>query len=159
LRNQAKHILMCLITGILVSSCGTKAYQNVNARYNGYFYANEYVNQVYQQIEDSYEYNFNDLLKIYPDIDSSTISGNQEMLDDAFKKSSQVIEWYPTSDWVDDNYLVIGQIRYLRAEFQFAVETFQYVYNKSDDAPTRQKALLLLMRTYMDMDELNWQMK
>lgn len=154
MRNQAKHILMCLITGILVSSCGTKAYQNVNARYNGYFYANEYVNQVYQQIEDSYEYNFNDLLKIYPDIDSSTISGNQEMLDDAFKKSSQVIEWYPTSDWVDDNYLVIGQIRYLRAEFQFAVETFQYVYNKSDDAPTRQKALLLLMRTYMDMDEV-----
>lgn len=155
LLNRSLHILISsLVLIVLGSSCGTQAYQNINARYNGYFYANEYVNEVYREIEDTYEYNFNDLLKIYPDIDSSTIQGNQEKLDDAFKKSSQVIEWYPTSDWVDDNYLVIGQIRYLRAEFQFAVETFQYVYNKSTDAPTRQKALLLLMRTYMDMDEI-----
>jgi tetratricopeptide (TPR) repeat protein len=156
LRTPPLHIPFLLVTiAVLASSCGTRAYQNVNARYNGYFYANEYVNEVYQEIEDAYEYDFNDLLRIYPEIDSSTIQGNKEKLDDAFKKSSQVIEWYPSSDWVDDNYLVIGKIRYLRAEFQFAVETFQYVYNKSKDAPTRQRALLLLMRTYMDMGELD----
>jgi len=155
LRNHSSHILFVLLLLLLLSAgCGTKAYQNINARYNGYFYANEFINEVYQDIEEAYAYNFNDLLKIYPDIDSSTIQGNKEKLDEAFKKSSQVIEWYPTSDWVDDNYLVIGKIRYLRAEFQFAVETFQYVYNKSDDAPTRQKALILLMRTYMDMGEI-----
>lgn len=149
------HILLCLtLSAAFTFSCGTKAYQNLNARYNGYFYASEYLNEVYDQIEDAYDYNFNDLLKIYPDIDSATIQGNQERLDDAFKKSSQVIEWYPGSDWVDDNYLVIGQIRYLRAEFRYAVETFQYVYNKSPDPATQQKALILLMRTYMDMGEI-----
>jgi len=154
LSHKSVHILTLLVAIIFSTACGTKAYQNINARYNGYFYANEYVKEVYKEIEDTYQYNFNDLLKIYPDIDSSTIQGNQDKLDDAFKKSSQVIEWYPGSDWVDDNYLVIGQIRYFRAEFQFAVETFQYVYNKSEDAPTRQKALILLMRTYMDMGEI-----
>lgn len=127
----------------------------MNARYNGYFYADQYVNEVYQAIEDDYVYNFNDILKIYPDIDSSTIQGNSEKLDDAFKKSSQVIEWYPVSDWVDDNYLVIGKIRYLKAEFQFAIETFQYVYNKSEDPNAKQQALVLLMRTYMDNGDID----
>ncbi len=146
-------LICCLV--VLITSCNSKGYQNLNARYNGYFYADQYVNEVYQSIEDAYDYNFNDILKIYPDIDSGTIQGNKEKLDDAFKKSSQVIEWYPNSDWVDDNYLVIGKIRYLRAQFQYAVETFQYVYNKTEDADARQQALILLMRTYMDMDEID----
>ena len=130
--------------------CNSKGYQNINARYNGYFYANQYVDEVYQAVEDQYEYNFNDVLKIFPEIDSSTIQSNEEKLDDAFKKSSQVIEWYSGSDWVDDNYIVIGKIRYLRAQFQYARETFQYVYQHSQDDNAKQQALILLMRTYMD---------
>ena len=147
-------ILICYIT-ILSSSCNSKGYQNLNARYNGYFYADQYLNEVYQSIEEAYNYNFNDILKIYPDIDSGTVQGNEEKLDDAFKKSSQVIEWYPNSDWLDDNYIIIGKIRYLRAQFQYAVETFQYVYNKTEDDNARQQALILLMRTYMDMNEID----
>lgn len=137
------------------SGCNSKGYQNLNARYNGYFYADQYVNEVYQSIEEAYDYNFNDILKIYPDIDSGTVQGNEEKLDDAFKKSSQVIEWYPNSDWLDDNYIVIGKIRYLRAQFRYAIETFQYVYNKTEDDNARQQALILLMRTYMDMNEID----
>lgn len=139
-----------LLPVFVLMACNSKGYQNLNARYNGYFYANQYVNEVYQAIEDQYEYNFNDVLKVFPEIDSSTIQANEEKLDDAFKKSSQVIEWYSGSDWVDDNYIVIGKIRYLRAQFQFARETFQYVYQNSQDDNAKQQALILLMRTYMD---------
>ncbi len=127
----------------------------MNARYNGYFYANQYVNEVYQRLEDDYDYNFNDILKVFPDIDSSTVQGNEEKLDDAFKKASQVIEWYKTSDWVDDNYILIGKIRHLRSQFQYAVETFQYVNQTSKDDGARQAALISLMRTYMDMGEMD----
>ena len=126
----------------------------MNARYNGYFYANEHLNEVYQALEDQYDYNFNDILKVFPDIDSGTISSNKEKLDDAFKKSSQVIEWWKTSDWVDDSYLIIGKIRHLRAQFQHAVEAFQYINQTSKDNETRQAALIALMRTYMDMGEM-----
>lgn len=156
MRTHPFHIItlfgLCLLS---LTACNSKGYQNLNARYNGYFYADLYVDEVYQAIEDNYDYNFNDILKIYPEIDSSTIQGNSEKLDDAFKKSSQVIEWYPNSDWVDDNYLVIGKIRYLRAQFQYAIETFQYVYNKSDDPVAKQEALILLMRTYMDNGDID----
>ncbi len=122
----------------------------MNARYNGYFYANQYLNEVNQQIEDSYQYNYDQVLKIYPDIDSGIIKSNKAKLDDAFKKASQVIEWYGTSDWTDDNYLIIGKIRHLRAEFQFAIETLQYINQTSKDDPTRHASLIALMQTYMD---------
>lgn len=127
----------------------------MNARYNGYFYANQYINEVYQSLEDQYDYNFNDILKVFPDIDSSTIQGNKEKLDDAFKKASRVIEWYKSSDMEDDTYLLIGKIRHLRAEFQLAVETFKYINQTSKDDNIRQAALIALMRTYMDMSEMD----
>lgn len=127
----------------------------MNARYNGYFYANQYINEVYQSLEDKYDYNFNDVLKVFPDIDSGTVQGNKEKLDDAFKKASQVIEWYKTSDWVDDSYILIGKIRHLRAQFQYAIETFQYVNQTSKDDGARQAALIALMRTYMDMGDMD----
>ena len=127
----------------------------MNARYNGYFYADQYLNEVYQQLEDNYQYNFNEVLDIFSEIDSSSISSNKEKLDDAFKKSSQIIEWYKTSDWVDDAYLLIGKIRHLRAQFQLAIETFQYINTNSKDNSTRHKALIALMRTYIDMRSLS----
>ncbi|OEK06868.1 hypothetical protein BFP71_04220 [Roseivirga misakiensis] len=127
----------------------------MNARYNGYFYANQYINDVYQSLEDKYAYNFNDVLKVFPAIDSGTVSGNKEKLDDAFKKASQTIEWYKSSDWTDDSYILIGKIRHLRAQFQYAIETFQYVNQTSKDPGARQAALIGLMRTYMDMGDMD----
>lgn len=127
----------------------------MNARYNGYFYANQYINEVYQNLEEKYAYNFNDVLKVFPDIDSGSIQGNKEKLDDAFKKTSQTIEWYKTSDWKDDSYVLIGKIRHLRGQFQYAIETFQFVNQSSKDPNARQAALIGLMRTYMDMGDMD----
>ncbi len=143
---------LLLIIGLW--GCNSKGYQNMNARYNGYFYANQYLNETYQSLEDRYAYNFNDVLKVFPEIDSGTINANKAKLDDAFKKASQVIEWYKSSDWVDDSYLIIGKIRHLRAQFQFAIETFQYINQTSKDDNARQAALVALMRTYMDMGDV-----
>lgn len=137
---------------LLTLGCASKGYQNINARYNGYFYADLYLNEVYQEFENQYQYNFDEILKIFPVVDSSTVSSSKEKLDDAFKKSSQNIEWWETSDWVDDSYLIIGKIRYLRAQWQYAIETFQYINQNSKEDPTRHQALIALMRTYMDMD-------
>lgn len=138
---------------VLLAACNSKGYQNLNARYNGYFYADLYLTEVQQEFEDKYIYNFDEVLPIFAPIDSGTVSGNKEKLDDAFKKASEIIEWWSTSDWVDDSYLIIGEIRHLRAQFQFAIETFQYIYQNSKNDDARQKALLSLMRTYMDMGE------
>ncbi|PWL30831.1 hypothetical protein [uncultured Roseivirga sp.] len=150
---QTLHIVRTIFAAFILISvgCASKGYQNLNARYNGYFYADLYLTETYQAFEQQYEYNFDEILKIFPQVDSSIVSSNKEKLDDAFKKSSQNIEWWEGSDWVDDSYLIIGKIRYLRAQWQFAIETFQYINQNSKDDQVRQKALIALMRTYMDM--------
>lgn len=142
-----------LLGSVILLGCGGKGYQNMTARYNGYFYADLRLSEVMDAIEDGYEYNYNDILKIYPEIDSGVINGNKSKLEDAFKKASQVIEWHKSSDWVDDSYLIIGKIRHLQAEFALAVATLQYINQTSDNDNTRHAALIALMRTYMDASD------
>lgn len=128
----------------------------MTAKYNGYFYADLRLEEVMKAIEDGYQYNYNDILKIYPEIDSGVINGNKGKLEDAFKKASRVIEWHKRSDWVDDSYLIIGKIRHLQAEFSLAVATLQYINQTSENEDTKHSALITLMRTYMDaMDTTN----
>ena len=147
--------LFCLLVFGLVSACNSKGYQNLTARYNGYFYANQGLEEVNQAIETGYTYNYNDILRVRPDIDSGTINANKSKLEDAFKKASQVIEWHKTSDWVDDSYLIIGKIRHLQAEFALAVSTLQFINQTSDNDDTRHAALIALMRVYMDAGDID----
>lgn len=143
-------LLALLLITVVVAGCNSKGYQNLTARYNGYYYANLRLEEVYQSIEDGYQYNYNEILNVYPEIDSGTVNANKSKLEDAFKKASRVIEWHKTSDYVDDGYLIIGKIRHLQAEFPLAVSTLQYINQTSDNDDTRHAALITLMRTYMD---------
>ena len=147
-------LLSLLLLTSLIAGCNSKGYQNLTARYNGYYYANLRLEEVYQAIEDGYQYNYNDILKVYPEIDSGTVNSNKAKLEDAFKKASRVIEFHKTSDYVDDGYLIIGKIRHLQAEFAFAVSTLQYINQTSEDPDTRHAALIVLMRTYMDAGDM-----
>ena len=52
------------------------------------------------------------------------VSGN---LDDAIEKVSVMIKKHQGSDWEDDGYLLLGQARYLKSEFEAAEEAFAYL--------------------------------
>ena len=147
--------LGALIILLALFACNSKGYQNLTAKYNGHFYAKLRLEEVNQALEEANEYNYNDILKIYPDIDSAVINGNEDKLDDAFKKASQLVDWHSASDYVDDGYLIVGKIRHLRGQFQLAIETLQYVNQTSDEPDTKHAALVTLMRTYMDMGDID----
>ncbi len=55
---------------------------------------------------------------------------------------------------MDDSYLLVGKARFYGREFESAVETFKYVNTKGTDDDTRHKALIFLMRTFMDDQQL-----
>lgn len=136
-------------------ACNSKGYQNLTAKYNSYYYANLRIQEVEQALDDAHPYNYNDILKIYPDIDSAVIESNKAKLDDAFTKASQLVDWHSASDYLDNGYLIVGKIRHLRGEFQLAIETLQYINQTSPDNDEKHAALIILMRTYMDMGDMD----
>ncbi len=151
-------VIVALI--ILLPSCSvernnffSKTYHNITAKYNAYFLAREEMMKVEKAIKDGHERNFNKILKVFPNIDSAVIGSQKETIEDIIKKASIAIQRHKNSKWVDDCYILIGESRWLNAEFPTAIETFKYVNVNSEDDDARHKALIDLIRTYIHYRE------
>ena len=133
----------------------SKSFHNTTARYNAYFYAKERLQEVEDAIETNHQNNFNEILKIYSDVDSGVINSMRDQLEEVIKKASIAIQRHPNSRWVDDSYILVGKSRYYSGDFVNAIETFKYVNTKSEDDNARHVALVWLMRTFLDYNEEN----
>lgn len=150
-------IVLLLMAGCSSTGSGpiSTTYHNTTARYNAYFIANTRLQETEAALAASHERNFNDLLYIFPPIDTAVASGLKTELEDVMKKSSLIIERHENSKWVDDAYLLIGKSRFYGREFEKAVQTFKFINtNFEEEEETRHTALLFLSRTFMDMGEL-----
>jgi tetratricopeptide (TPR) repeat protein len=159
---KTSEIFLVLLTVMLFAGCSaerknviSKTFHNTTARYNAYFYAKEGIKEVEDAIEENHKNNFNEVLKIYSDVDSGVINSMREQLDEVIKKASIAIQRHPNSRWVDDSYILVGKSRYYGADFVNAIETFKYVNTKSEDDNARHEALVWLMRAFLDYNEEN----
>jgi tetratricopeptide (TPR) repeat protein len=139
---------------LIASSCSTKknsvvsrAYHNVTARYNGYYYSNENLAEGVYKIEKSNKDNFEKILPVYIYPTSEKVKATFPEFDKAIKKSSLLIQKHAIKDkkgneiptagkWIDNNWINIGIAHFYKREFFSAIEAFEYVvrtYNKSDD--------------------------
>jgi len=160
-----KHIqnilILTIIVGLMLTwSCAShkknffsKTYHNTTAHYNAYFIAKEDIRQVEEAIESSHKNNYDKILGVFYDIDSATINGVRDKLDDAIVKASLPIQRHENSKWVYPSYYLIGKSRYYAGEFVNAIETFRYIYRNGEEDDIRQKALVSLMRTFIDYNE------
>ncbi|MDQ3535483.1 MAG: methyltransferase, partial [Bacteroidota bacterium] len=133
----------------------SKTYHNTTARYNAYFIAREKLNEVERAVKDAHVNNYNQILKIYPEVDSSTISSVKKQLEECVKKSSIAIQRHKNSKWVDDSYILIGRARYYSGDYANAIQTFKFVNTKGEDDNARHEALIHLMKTFIDSNEEN----
>ena len=128
-------------------------YNNVTARFNAYFYAKQRIFTVEEALNQSFEWNYNKILPIYAQYDT-TFSNSQEVeLEDCIKKASISIQRHPGSKWEYDCYILVGKARLYGSEFPEAVETFKYVNTKSDNKNERYAALVELLRTFVEAHE------
>ena len=160
--NKTVKIFLGISILFLIASCSperknflSKSFHNTTARYNAYFYAHKGIQDVENAIEESHQNNFNEILKIFSDVDSGVISTMRDQLEEVIKKASIAIQRHPNSRWVDDCYVLVGKSRYYGADFVNAIETFKYVNTKSEDDNARHEALVWLMRTFLDYNEEN----
>ncbi len=147
-----------------LSSCSTKkntvvtrAYHNMTARYNGYYYSNENIDEGVYKIEKKHRDNFERILPIYVYPSPDNAKATFPEFDKAIKKSSLCIQRHAIKDkkgkeipsagkWIDNNWINIGISHFYKREFFSAIEAFEYVirtYTKSED---KYSAMLWLIK-------------
>ncbi|MDX5419474.1 MAG: tetratricopeptide repeat protein [Hymenobacteraceae bacterium] len=154
--------LFAVLVGLLLASCSaernnpiSKTYHNTTARYNGYFLAKEKMRTIEEGLQEQMQYDYNQVLPIYPAIDSGTAKAFAADLEDVIKKASHPIQYHKNSKWVDNSYILIGKANYYQLNFAEATRSFKYVNSTSKSPHDRHEALVWLMRTFLKMEELD----
>ncbi len=149
-----KRILYSFVLLAVVIACSTKknavvnrAYHNLTARYNGYYYSGVNLDDGVYKVEKANKENFDKILPIYIYPAPEKAKATFPEFDKAIKKSSLCIQKHAIKDkkgneiasagkWIDNNWINIGIAHFYKREFFSAIESFEYVirtYNKSND--------------------------
>lgn len=129
-------------------------FHNTTARYNAYFIARERIREIENSVRESQDNNYDEILNVFPPLDSGISVTYKTQIEDAIKKASIGIQNHPNSKWVDDCYNLIGIARLYGYDHTHAIETFKYVNTKSNDENARHFALVNLMLTFIEYNEL-----
>lgn len=129
------------------------SFHNLTAHYNAYFIANERINEVEKTIFDGQQWNYNKVLPIYPQFDTTTSASLKIQIEDCIQKASIAIQRHPNSKWEDDSYILVGKARHYASEFPDAIETYKYVNTHSEDDNARHYALTELIRSFTEFNE------
>ena len=156
-----KSLVLLLIIATFLTSCSSeknapvnRAYHNTTAHYNAYFYALAQITSIEERIKASQTTDYDHILPIFPAIDSLNKETFKVEVEECIKKASIVIQYHKNSKWVDDSYNLIGQARMYGYDFPNAIETFKYVNTKGEDINAKHWALINLMRTFIENDEM-----
>ena len=134
--NVKNTFLIILFLGLL-SGCVTKKsrndqskigqyYHNLTSRFNGWFNANELVDQSVLTLEEQHIDNYNEILPLYEYAAVDNADAVKADLDEAIKKVSVVVTLHEYSDWADDCYLLIGKSLYLKKDYEAAENAFEF---------------------------------
>lgn len=154
-------VIVCVIGALLVccspeqTSVTSNVFHNTAAHFNGYFYAAEKTREVELAILKSVDDDPNEVLRIFPKLDTVLAKSYAKDTEEAIKMASISITRHPNSKWLYHNYIQVGLARLYGCNFQDAIQTFKFVNTKSKDPKVRHEALLHLARTFTEQGEFD----
>lgn len=154
------HIIFGLLSAAILLGCTqhsgklpNRTFHNITAHYNAYYLAKEKLKEVEGIIKDNHKDDYNRILDVLYEIDTSKKENYSTEVEYAQEKASAIINGHKNSNWVDDGYTQIGRCLLYNGFYQKAIQTFKYVNTNSKDDAAKQKALAYLLRTYLDAEE------
>ncbi|MGL1888244.1 MAG: hypothetical protein OCD76_17140 [Reichenbachiella sp.] len=155
-------LLISFVTVILSSACAPEknnafsdSYHNTTSKYNSWYVANEDIKEIERIIEESYDWNYNLILPVFPQFDTILAQSYHELIEHCITKASLSIQYHKGSNWEDNSYLLVGKARFYDVDYVNAIETFKYVNTKGKGDTEKHEALVALMRTFIEYHELN----
>lgn len=125
----------------------------MNSRFNALLISREDIDVAKEYIAANYQDNYEAILPVYRPIDSTRLDTARFYLVDAIKKSSIIAEKHSNSKYLDEAYLLIGEARILKGEFENAIETYKYLNTVSSSEEMKTEALIQMMRAYIELND------
>lgn len=146
--NLLKFFKYYLVLALIICfvSCSTdknaflnRAYHSTTARYNGYFNANELINQSLSGYRKSYKEDYYSLIPIERNPNEKEIESLLPSLDTAIVKCKKVIQDHSMpsirrsykkveyNTWIDENFVTIAIANYYKKDYDAALRNFEYV--------------------------------
>ncbi len=137
----------------------TRNYHNLNSRFNGYFNANESLNEATTTLAQNQKDDYDKILSVFQyGYDPKEFTPIIPNLDKTYKKASLVIERHSMlikgteyCKWIDETYMLIGRTHFYKHDYFQGLEVFEYVAGRYKKLPTKYEALLWQMRTYNEL--------
>ncbi|AWV96931.1 hypothetical protein DJ013_01560 [Arcticibacterium luteifluviistationis] len=127
----------------------------MNAKFNASIDADDYYEWAIHKIDSSRIEDFTATLPILYRIDSNETVVSKPELDEVIRLTSLVAERHSNSKYLDGSYLLLGKARLFKGDFINASEVFKYVNSNHKSEEYQNKALIWLMRTYLESNDLN----
>jgi tetratricopeptide (TPR) repeat protein len=149
---------------VFLVSCSTtkntvvsRAYHNLTARYNGYYYSCVNIDDGIYKLEKANKDNFDKILPVYIYPPSDKVKATVAEFDKAIKKSSLCIQKHAIKDkkgevipssgnWIDNNWINIGIAHIYKREFFSGLESFEYVAKTYKASKDKYTALLWMIK-------------
>lgn len=142
-----KYFFIVSFLVVLAFSCSTerntlvnRSYHTLNARYNGYFNANELLKEAITDYRTNLKEDYYSILPIAPLPNETEVKSMYSPIDTAIVKCTKVIQKHcmPSNDkpsqksveyntFIDENWLTIGIADYYRRDYDGALKKFNYI--------------------------------
>ncbi len=141
---RVKLVILCLLALVLAGNVEAqrkskkkkkttwlkRVYHNTTARYNGYFNAKLKINNSIQALKESHQDNYEEILPLFPYIDSKNKNTVSPTMDDVIEKGSMVINIHTISKWLDNAYLQLGEAYFMKDDLDKAQQTFSFILSE-----------------------------
>lgn len=140
-----RHIASFILILGLLSGCASKKkrgggepsvlskfYHNTTAYYNGYFNANELLEESYLALEEAHQDDYTEILSVYSYDNPPDAKLVNPDMDKAIEKVVKVAHLHENSKWIDDCYVLMGEAQYLKQDYETAEETLLYFQEDFD---------------------------
>jgi len=166
-RNHKLYFLITLV--MMVAACSTekdaainRGFHNMTARFNGYYNAGVIIEVALESYRTSLIEDYYKLLplEVYPS--EKDAPGLYPDMDKAIEKCERVVLRHSMPNpqivknkdkelcrWIDDNWLVIAKVHYIKHEYLLAEQKFEYIYKTYPTEESVHEAQIWLAKTFI----------
>lgn len=141
----------------------SRAYHGTTAHYNGYFNANDLLDQAMKTFRENQKEDYYSVLPVLQLPNEEEVKNMYSPIDTAISKCTKVIQRHamPSMEkpyakkeehnrWIDENWITIGIANFYRRDYELAFKNFEYTKKFFSTDKSAYTAEMWMARTYME---------